>query len=102
MDIKNIRKLVKLYFDYNPNMNRGIGFRSKAFDIISSYVNIHNMTYEDVVDCIESQPMCRKPIWDMFYDYWFKKQNNKDINKEEKKSSYKNSINDSTDVDDWL
>jgi hypothetical protein len=96
MDIKDIRKLVKLYMEYNPNMNRGIGFRAKTFDIINSYANTHNKSYEDIKHCIESQPMCQKPIWDMFYNYFYKNI------KEEKKSNYKESISDSTDANDWI
>lgn len=95
---KEINRLVKLYFECNPHMNRGLGFRIKAYDIISSYINKHNMSYSDVELCIESNKMYDGPIWDMFYNYWFNNKNNKIKNK----SSYKNTIGDSTDVNDWL
>lgn len=95
---KVINELVKLYFDVNPNMNKGIGFRAKANDIIKSYVNIHNKSYEEIKSCIESYPMTKIPIWTQFDNYF----NKKDNNKNDEKSSYKNSINDSTNIDDWI
>lgn len=98
LEKKDINKLVKLYFEYNPNMNKGIGYRAKANDIINLYANKHNMSYNDIKDCIEKNPMCQKPIWEMFYNYWFKKSH---IKKEDK-SEYKKSIEDSTDVNDWI
>ena len=91
-DKKIIRDLVKLYFDYNPHMNRGIAFKSKAFDIISSYYNIHKMSKEDIEDCISSQPHCKNPIWIQFSSYYNKN----------KKSNYKGSVSDSTNPDDYL
>lgn len=95
MDKKLINQLVKLYFEYNPSMNRGIAFKSKANDIISSYANIHKKTYEEIKDCIEKSPMCKFPIWTQFDNYFNKK-------KVEKPSHYKNSIKDSTNPNDWL
>lgn len=92
-EIKEIRELVKLYFDYNPGMNRGIAFKSKAFDIISSYYNIHKKSYEDIKHCIESKPMCTLPIWDQFSQY-FKNKN--------EKPTYKSEINNSQNPNDWF
>lgn len=99
MDKKEIRKLVELYFEYNPHNNKGVGFRAKANDIITSYATKHKMTYGDIKHCIESKPMCQEPVWDQFFNYWFKNNNNK---KKEEKSEYKDSISDSTDPNDWL
>lgn len=96
MDIKEKRELVKLYFEFNPHYNKGIGFKSKAFDIISSYADKHNKSYEDIKLCIESNPMSQKPIWQQFYDFFFKKENKKED------SSYKNSLENSTNIEDWL
>lgn len=101
MDKKDINKLVMLYFKHNPQNDNGVGWRVKANQIITKYANELNMSYDDIKHCIESQPMCPKPIWTQFYEYYGKYKLNKD-NNEEKKSSYKNTINDSTDVDDWL
>jgi len=93
MDNDKIKELVMLYFKHNPNMNKGIGYKVKAWDTISLYANKHNKKYEDIKHCIESQPMCRVPIWNQFYNYFFKKKNN---------NTYKNSISDSINPDDWL
>jgi hypothetical protein len=96
LDKKDIAKLVKLYFEYNPQNNKGIGWRAKANDIISSYANTHGMTFEEIKDCIEKSPICQKPIWTQFYEYYG---NMKKLNK---KSNYKDSVSDSTDVNDWM
>lgn len=101
MDKKEINELVKLYFLCNPQNNKGIGYRIKTNDIITSYANKHNMSYDDIKHCIESNPMCKEPIWEQFYKYWFSKNKKSSIKKEEK-SEYKKSINTSTDVDDWI
>lgn len=98
MEKKLIGELVKLYFQYNPQNNKGIGFRAKANDIITAYANTHGMAYEEIKDCIEKSPMCTKPIWDQFYQYWFNNKNKKKV----EKSDYKDSISDSTNPDDWL
>lgn len=98
---KMIGNMVILYFMHNPKMDKGIGFRIKANEIITKYYINHNMKEEDIRHCIESQPMCQKPIWDMFYDYWFKNQSSS-IKNEKSKSQYKNSIGDSTNADDWI
>lgn len=95
MNKDKINELVKLYFLHNPNMNKGIGFKIKANDIITKYANNHNMPYDEIKNCIEKNPMSQEPIWDMFYNYWFNKP-------KEKKSDYKDSINNSTDITDWL
>lgn len=92
---EEIRELVKLYFEYNPQNNKGIGYRAKAYDIISSYLNTHNKKYEDIKKCIESNPIHEKPIWDLFYNYF---KNTKKL----EKSNYKSSIKDSTNVNDWI
>lgn len=94
MERKEINELVKLYFDYNPQNNKGIGWRIKANDIITSYANFHKKSYEDIKQCIESSPMCRDAIWIQFEKFFNKKK--------VEKSNYKDSINDSTDPGDWL
>lgn len=94
---KMIRELVDLYFEYNPHMNRGVGFKAKANDIIKAYLITHNKNYDDIKHCIESSPMCGIPIWEQFYNFFYKKKNNKQEN-----SSYKSSVSDSTNVDDWI
>lgn len=99
---EEIANAVSLYFKINPNMDCGIKFRTKAYDIITSYITKHKMPYMEVIKCIESQPMTKIPIWDQFFNYWFKNKNNNEDKKEEKKSHYKSSIEDSTDVNDWL
>lgn len=99
MDKKEINELVKLYFLHNPQNNKGLGYKIKANDIIKAYAEKHKMSFKDIKHCIEMSPMCQKPIWEQFYDYWFKKSH---INKEEKKSEYKKTINNSTNVNDWL
>ena len=91
-----INKLVLLYFKYNPNMDKGIGYRIKANDIISSYYYKHKMKYKDIKDCIESNPMSNIPIWELFYNYWYLNNNNNE------KSNYKDSISNSTNPDDWI
>lgn len=95
MDRKEINQLVKLYFDFNPSMNRGIGFKSKANDIITSYANKLNKNFEEIKECIESSPDCQFPIWTQFDNFFNKK-------KVEKKSHYKDSINNSINPSDWL
>jgi hypothetical protein len=93
-DRVEIRKLVNLYFQVNPNMNKGFAFKTKAWDIISAYYKKHNKAYEEIEHCIESDPMTTKPIWTAFYDYFYKDK--------PKKSEYKNSIDKSLNPDDWL
>lgn len=93
MNRNNINKLVELYFKYNPNMNKGIGFRIKAYDVIKDYLIKNKKSYEEIKLCIEKNPMCQKPIWVMFREYFFENKS---------KSKYKESINDSTNPDDWF
>lgn len=96
MTKKEINQLVQLYFMHNPQNNKGIGFRVKANDIITSYATIQKLTYDEIKECIESSPMCTIPIWDQFSQYYYKKKKSKN------NSSYKDSVEDSTDVNDWL
>jgi hypothetical protein len=91
---KIINELVTLYFKYNPNMNKGMGFRIKANDVIKEYYITHKKSYEDIKQCIESKPMCQVPIWNQFKNYFYKKK--------EEKSEYKNSIGESLNPDDWF
>jgi group I intron endonuclease len=104
----NINNLTKLYFEYCPNMNRGLKFKIKAQEIINTYLNKHGMTVKDVEDCIKKYPMCQQPIWQQFYDYWYKEKNvNKNKNnieesKKQEKSNYKSSIGTSLDPNDWI
>src|SRR6185312_9262570 len=93
---KDVRKLVSLYFQVNPGMNRGFAFRNKAWDIISAYYKKHGKTYEEIQHCIESDPMTTKPIWTSFHDYFYK------MKKKEEKSQYKNSIDKSLNPDEWM
>jgi hypothetical protein len=88
-----IRRLVSLYFEVNPNMNKGIAFKTKAWDIISSYYIKYKKTEEEIKHCIESSPMNTEPIWNAFHTYFFKIK---------PKSEYKDSINKSLNPDDWL
>jgi hypothetical protein len=98
---KIIRELVKLYFDYNPQNNRGVAWKAKTHDIISSYINIHNKSYDEIKACIEAYPMTKIPIWNQF-DYFFNIKKKIEKPKQQQKSNYKNSISDSTDVNDWM
>jgi hypothetical protein len=75
-------------------MNRGVAFKAKANDIISSYANIHKKSFEEIKNCIESSPMCQFPIWTQFDNYFNKKK--------VKPSNYKDSINDSINPNDWI
>lgn len=95
---KEINELVKLYFDFNPHMNRGIAFKAKAHDIIKSYLTKHGKTFDEIKLCIERTPMCQEPIWEQFFQFFFKKNNKKKV----ENSEYKKSITDSTDVNDWI
>lgn len=90
---KKITELVNLYFQYNPDKNKGMAWRIKAWDIISSYYVIHKKPYDEIKHCIESKPMCQVAIWEQFKNHFTKK----DINNK----GYKK-IQDSTNVDDWL
>lgn len=104
MDKETTRELVNLYFLYNPQYNRGFAFKVKAYDTIFNYVNALGMSFEDIKDCIESQPGCKLPIWEQFYKYYgkikYKDNNKKKV--ENENSDYRKSINNSTDVNDWL
>lgn len=91
---KKIGALVNLYMQYNPNNNKGLNYRFKAWDIISSYYTIHNKTYAEIELCITSMPLCQQPIWDQFNNY-FKE-------KKESKSNYKESIGESLNPDEWI
>jgi hypothetical protein len=91
---KVVNELVFLYFQHNPEKNKGMGWRIKANDIIRAYYITHKKTKEEIAQCIESQPQCILPIWTQFENFFNKKK--------VEKSEYKNSINDSTDVNDWL
>lgn len=99
MDKKDIRKLVDLYFQYNPSKNRGVAWRAKAYDIISGYATGDKKTYEEIAECIEKYPGTGMPIWTQFENH-FSSINKKKI--ENENSDYRNSINNSTDVNDWL
>jgi hypothetical protein len=90
---KEVTKLVNIYMEYNPNNNRGIGYRAKANDIIYSYMITHKKTFDEIKECIESNPLCQEPIWKQFNDYFSKNKN---------KSNYKNSIGNSIDAKDWI
>lgn len=90
---KIISQLVFLYFQYNPEKNKGINWRIKANDIIRANYLIDKHTKEEIEDCIKSSPHCKYPIWTQFEIYFKNKK---------KKSNYKNSINDSTNPDDWI
>jgi group I intron endonuclease len=101
----DIQDLSKMYFLYNPQYNRGMSFKIKATDTIANYMANHGMTYDDVKKCIEISPMCKFPVWTQFYNYWYKEDmRNKNKKKEVKKenSHYKNSIQNSTNIDDWM
>lgn len=107
MDKENTRELVKHYFLYNPQYNKGFAFKIKAYDTIFNYINALGMTFDEVKDCIESNPACKMPIWEQFYKYYgkMKYKDNDNINKkkiENENSDYRKSINNSTDVNDWL
>lgn len=91
---KEVNKLVSLYFYINPNMNKGMAFRIKANDVITQYYFAYDKSYEEIEHCIRSQPMCQKPIWIQFKDYFY--------NKKKENSHYKSSIEDSTNIDDWM
>jgi hypothetical protein len=98
-DKKVVRELVNLYFLNNPQNNKGMGFRTKTWDIITSYYTKHNMSKEDIEHCIESSPMCKLPIWDQFYNYKFKNENKNNI---EESGKYKKSVDESLDPSDWV
>jgi hypothetical protein len=90
---KIITELVNIYFMYNPQMNKGMAFRIKAWDIISAHYITLKKPYDDIKHCIESKPMCKLPIWEQFYKYFNKETDNK---------GYKGTITDSTNADDWI
>jgi hypothetical protein len=95
-DRKILTELVDIYFMYNPQNNKGMAFKIKTWDIISAYYLVHKKTYEEIKLCIESKPMCTIPIWDHFNNYFTIK------NKPIESNSYKKTVSDSINVDDWL
>lgn len=96
MNKKDIVKLVELYFNNNPNFkNKGIGYRIKTYDIIEKYNKEFKKTYKEIEECINLYKYSDEPIWNILYNYFFKSNKNK-------KSNYKDSITDSTNIDDWI
>lgn len=97
----DIKDLTKMYFLYNPQYNTTIAFKIKANDTITNYIVNHGMKYDDVKKCIELSPMCKVPIWTQLYNYWYK-EDMRNKNKKKESSNYKNSVSESTNVDDYI
>lgn len=94
-DAKIITELVNIYFKHNTKF-KGFGYKIKTWDTIHDYLILKKKSYKDIKECIELNTKSLKPIWELLNNYFYKNI------KIDPLKGYKDTINDSTNIDDWI